>query len=78
MSWILGAIGGFVLFLYGIIPTFQKTNEAGDECKLIMDLHQFLWAGKSVLHNSKYYILQFLFWYNDNKNLCKPTNKRSQ
>jgi small multidrug resistance family-3 protein len=23
MSWILGAIGGFVLFLYGIVPTFQ-------------------------------------------------------
>jgi small multidrug resistance family-3 protein len=25
MSWILGAIGGFILFLYGIIPTFQPT-----------------------------------------------------
>ena len=25
MIWILGAIGGFVLFLYGIIPTFQPT-----------------------------------------------------
>lgn len=25
-SWILGAIGGFVLFLYGIVPTFQKTH----------------------------------------------------
>lgn len=23
MSWVLGAIGGFVLFAYGIIPTFQ-------------------------------------------------------
>ena len=23
MSWILGAIGGFILFLYGIVPTFQ-------------------------------------------------------
>ena len=22
MSWILGAIGGFILFLYGIVPTF--------------------------------------------------------
>lgn len=25
MSWILGAIGGFILFMYGIIPTFQPT-----------------------------------------------------
>ncbi len=25
MSWILGTIGGFILFLYGIIPTFQPT-----------------------------------------------------
>ena len=24
-SWMLGAVGGFVLFLYGIVPTFQKT-----------------------------------------------------
>lgn len=23
MNWILGAVGGFVLFLYGIVPTFQ-------------------------------------------------------
>ena len=26
MSWILGAIGGFVLFLYGIVPTFQPSH----------------------------------------------------
>ena len=25
-SWMLGAIGGLVLFLYGIVPTFQKTH----------------------------------------------------
>ncbi|MGH9975654.1 MAG: YnfA family protein [Nitrososphaeraceae archaeon] len=25
MSWMLGALGGFILFLYGIIPTFQPT-----------------------------------------------------
>ena len=25
MSWILGAIGGFILFLYGVVPTFQPT-----------------------------------------------------
>ena len=25
MSWILGAIGGFILFLYGIAPTFQPS-----------------------------------------------------
>jgi small multidrug resistance family-3 protein len=25
MSWILGAIGGFVLFLYGVVPTFQPS-----------------------------------------------------
>ena len=25
MSWILGAIGGFILFLYGIVPTFQPS-----------------------------------------------------
>lgn len=23
MSWIYGALGGFILFLYGIVPTFQ-------------------------------------------------------
>ena len=22
-SWMLGALGGFVLFLYGVVPTFQ-------------------------------------------------------
>ena len=26
MSWILGIIGGFVLFVYGIIPTFQPSH----------------------------------------------------
>lgn len=26
MSWVFGAIGGFVLFLYGIVPTFQKSH----------------------------------------------------
>jgi small multidrug resistance family-3 protein len=25
MSWMLGVIGGFILFLYGVIPTFQPT-----------------------------------------------------
>jgi small multidrug resistance family-3 protein len=25
MGWVLGAIGGFILFLYGIIPTYQPT-----------------------------------------------------
>ena len=25
MSWILGAIGGFILFLYGIVLTFQPS-----------------------------------------------------
>jgi small multidrug resistance family-3 protein len=26
MSWILGIIGGFILFLYGIVPTFQPSH----------------------------------------------------
>jgi small multidrug resistance family-3 protein len=26
MSWMLGAVGGFVLFLYGIVPTFQPSH----------------------------------------------------
>ena len=26
MSWILGAIGGFILFLYAIVPTFQPSH----------------------------------------------------
>jgi small multidrug resistance family-3 protein len=26
MSWILGTIGGFILFLYGIVPTFQPAS----------------------------------------------------
>jgi small multidrug resistance family-3 protein len=26
MSWMLGALGGFVLFLYGVVPTFQPSN----------------------------------------------------
>ncbi len=26
MSWILGVIGGIVLFLYGIVPTFQQSH----------------------------------------------------
>lgn len=25
MSWILGAIGGFILFLYGVVPTLQSS-----------------------------------------------------
>jgi small multidrug resistance family-3 protein len=25
-SWVLGVIGGFVLFMYGIIPTFQPSH----------------------------------------------------
>ena len=25
MSWVLGAIGGFILFLYGTVPTFQPS-----------------------------------------------------
>lgn len=25
MSWVLGAIGGFILFLYGVVPTFQPS-----------------------------------------------------
>jgi small multidrug resistance family-3 protein len=25
MSWMLGALGGFVLFLYGVVPTFQQS-----------------------------------------------------
>ena len=26
MIWLFGAAGGFVLFLYGIVPTFQKSH----------------------------------------------------
>jgi len=26
MSWILGVLGGFVLFAYGIVPTFQPSH----------------------------------------------------
>lgn len=26
MSWILGAIGGFILFLYGVVPTLQSSH----------------------------------------------------
>lgn len=26
MIWILGAIGGFILFLYGVVPTFQPSH----------------------------------------------------
>jgi small multidrug resistance family-3 protein len=26
MSWIIGALGGFVLFLYGVVPTFQPSH----------------------------------------------------
>jgi small multidrug resistance family-3 protein len=26
MSWIVGALGGFVLFLYGVVPTFQPSH----------------------------------------------------
>jgi small multidrug resistance family-3 protein len=25
MSWMFGALGGFVLFLYGVVPTFQPS-----------------------------------------------------
>jgi hypothetical protein len=25
MSWMFGALGGFVLFLYGVVPTFQSS-----------------------------------------------------
>src|ERR687890_2853407 len=26
MGWMIGALGGFVLFLYGIVPTFQPSH----------------------------------------------------
>jgi small multidrug resistance family-3 protein len=26
MSWVLGAVGGFILFLYGVVPTFQPSH----------------------------------------------------
>lgn len=26
MSWVLGVMGGFILFAYGIIPTFQPSH----------------------------------------------------
>lgn len=26
MSWIFGVLGGFVLFLYGVVPTFQPSH----------------------------------------------------
>jgi small multidrug resistance family-3 protein len=26
MSWVLGTLGGFVLFLYGVVPTFQPSH----------------------------------------------------
>lgn len=26
MSWVLGVLGGFVLFAYGIVPTFQPSH----------------------------------------------------
>lgn len=26
MSWMFGALGGFVLFLYGVVPTFQPSH----------------------------------------------------
>ena len=26
MSWMLGALGGLVLFLYGVVPTFQPSH----------------------------------------------------
>ena len=26
MTWIYGVLGGFILFLYGVIPTFQSTH----------------------------------------------------
>ena len=26
MSWIIGALGGFILFLYGVLPTFQPSH----------------------------------------------------
>ena len=26
MSWMIGALGGFVLFLYGVVPTFQPSH----------------------------------------------------
>ena len=27
-SWIFGVLGGFVLFMYGVVPTFQKAHFA--------------------------------------------------
>ena len=26
MSWVLGVFGGFVLFLYGVVPTLQRSH----------------------------------------------------
>ncbi len=39
MSWMLGALGGFVLFLYGIVPTFQPSHFHRILCGIWWNFH---------------------------------------
>ncbi|CAN5691177.1 hypothetical protein BH23THE1_BH23THE1_23370 [soil metagenome] len=40
-SWIFGVLGGFVLFMYGVVPTFQKHNFI--ERMQLMEAYLLLW-----------------------------------
>ena len=61
MSWMFGALGGFVLFLYGVVPTFQSS------IVLKCSMEHSLRLGESIFIRIVPDKKIFLFW-----NWCKP------
>jgi hypothetical protein len=49
MSWILGALGSFVLFLYGVVPTFQPYTSTESMQRMVASLSSWLYFGDGFL-----------------------------
>jgi small multidrug resistance family-3 protein len=50
MSWILGIVGRFVLFLYGIVPTFQPSHFHIGPIEVFFIVSSIMWG---ILINKK-------------------------
>ena len=49
MSWMFGALGGFVLFLYGVLPTFQPSHFHRIYARMEVSLSSWLYFGDGFL-----------------------------
>jgi drug/metabolite transporter superfamily protein YnfA len=60
MSWILGVIGGFVLFLYGIVPTSSLLIFT--EYTLLMEESLLLWLWYGVGSLRMLFLTFMIYW----------------